>query len=66
MLFLSLKLDKMIIKLQKRPENEREERPVNDGLARGGRIHILLYEIFPVGLRNVRLCDFKRLAIILS
>ena len=39
-LFLSLKLDKMIIELQKRPENEREERPVNDGPARGVRIHI--------------------------
>ena len=39
-LFLSLKLDKMIIELQKRPENEREERPVNDGPARGVRIQM--------------------------
>ena len=30
----------MIIELKKRPENEQEERPVNDGPARGVRIHI--------------------------
>ena len=40
MLFFIPKLDKMSIELQKRPENEREERPVNDGPARGVRIHM--------------------------
>ena len=42
MLFFIPKLDKMSIELQKRPENEREERPVNDGPARGVRIQIII------------------------
>ena len=41
MLFFITKLDKMPIELQKRPENEREKRPVNDGPARGVRIQLV-------------------------
>ena len=47
MLFLIPKLDKMTKELQKWPKNEQEERPVNDGPARGVRIQIVCLKIVP-------------------
>ena len=42
------------LKIEKRPENEREKRPAHEGPARGVRIHILNWkkDILGVGLKT--------------